>query len=67
MSFADKARKIIKEMDEDRGCEKSEIRPLPYFDHGTLVIPFASDSRFHWWKGGQDIVATEKEVKGWLH
>lgn len=29
---------------------------------GTLVIPFSSDDRFHWWKGGQSIAQTRAEV-----
>ncbi len=70
MSFADKARKILKEIKED-ACEKSEgseIRPLPFLDqYGDLVIPFGSDPRFHYWNGGQSIAETEKEVRIWLH
>jgi hypothetical protein len=29
---------------------------------GTLVIPFSSEDRFHWWKGGQSIAQTRTEV-----
>ena len=29
---------------------------------GTLVIPFTSPERYHWWKGGQSIAATFAEV-----
>lgn len=43
-----------------------EQRPKPYFDlDGSLVIPFASDPRFHYWNGGQSIKTTEKEVRSW--
>ena len=70
MSFADKARKIIAEMKKDDG-EKREIepiRPLPYLDlDGSLVVPFGSDARYHWWDAGQLPSETEREVKGWKH
>lgn len=29
---------------------------------GTLVIPFDSPERYHWWKGGQSIAQTRSEV-----
>jgi hypothetical protein len=29
---------------------------------GTLVIPFDSPERYHWWKGGQSVAATRAEV-----
>ena len=36
---------------------------LPYLTPGgTLVIPFDSPERFHWWKGGQTIAETRVEV-----
>jgi hypothetical protein len=32
---------------------------MPYIDAtGTLVIPFESDPKYHWWAGGQTIAAT---------
>lgn len=35
----------------------------PYFSPGgTLVIPFDSPEKFHWWKGGQSIAETRAEV-----
>jgi hypothetical protein len=37
---------------------------LPYLTPGgTLVIPFDSPERYHWWRGGQSVVETLKEVK----
>lgn len=37
--------------------------PLPYLSpSGLLVIPFASNPRFHWWKEGQDPDVTRAEV-----
>jgi hypothetical protein len=30
---------------------------------GTLVIPFDSPERFHWWKGGQTVAETRAEVE----
>jgi len=29
---------------------------------GTLVIPFTSPERYHWWKGGQSIAETCQEI-----
>jgi hypothetical protein len=38
-------------------------RPLPYVrSSGTLVIPFDSDERFHYWKGGQSLALTRQEA-----
>lgn len=38
-------------------------RPLPYVKaNGTLVIPFDSDERFHYWKGGQSLALTKEEA-----
>lgn len=42
-------------------ADKSER--LPYFTPGgTLVIPFASPEKFHWWKGGQSIAETRQQL-----
>jgi len=36
---------------------------MPYLlADGTLVIPFDSPERYHWWKGGQSISQTRAEV-----
>jgi hypothetical protein len=38
---------------------------LPYLTPGgTLVIPFESPERFHWWNGGQSVNATLAELRG---
>ncbi len=38
-------------------------RDKPYIDiDGGLVIPFASDSKYHWWAGGQSVEDTLKEI-----
>lgn len=35
----------------------------PHIDrHGTLVIPFSSDPKYHWWNKGQSILETLKEL-----
>lgn len=40
---------------------------LPYLTpEGSLVIPFDSPARFHWWKGGQSVAATLAEVRRWI-
>lgn len=37
--------------------------PKPYIDtYGNLRIPFDSPERFHWWKGGQSVAETLREV-----
>jgi len=36
---------------------------LPYLTPGgDLVIPFDSDPKYHWWKGGQSVASTRAEV-----
>jgi hypothetical protein len=41
---------------------------LPHFTPGgTLVIPFDSPERFHWWKGGQSIAETRSEILRSFH
>jgi hypothetical protein len=33
-----------------------DISPLPYFaSDGSLVIPFGSDPRYHYWRDGQSV------------
>lgn len=40
-----------------------EKRDRPFIDSdGGLVIPFGSDSRYHWWDGGQSVEETLKEI-----
>ena len=37
--------------------------PLPFLTtDGTLSIPFGSDSKYHWWNGGQSLAQTRAEV-----
>lgn len=41
---------------------------MPHFTPGgTLVIPFDSPERFHWWKGGQSIAETRAEILRGFH
>jgi hypothetical protein len=36
---------------------------VPYLTPGgTLVIPFDSDPKYHWWKAGQSVEQTRAEV-----
>ena len=45
-------------------------RPLrrPYLTPGgDLMIPFDSDPKYHWWKGGQSVKATIAELKAAQH
>ncbi len=41
-----------------------EKRDRPFIDtDGGPVIPFESDSRYHWWAGGQSVEETLKEIQ----
>ncbi len=40
------------------------VRKAPYItQQGDLIIPFDSDSRYHWWSDGQSILDTLFELK----
>lgn len=40
-----------------------EGRPLPYLGRdGRLVLPFDSNPRFHYWRGGQSIETTKADI-----
>lgn len=50
-----------------RLIEDGKVKPLPrpYFDpEADIVIPFDSNSRYHWWAGGLSITETIGEIKG---
>lgn len=47
-----------------RGVREGEERIPHLLPDGTLVIPFDSPERYHWWKGGQSVVETRREVRG---
>ena len=44
--------------------ERGKIRPLmPHIEKcGTLVIPFGSDPKYHYWNGGQGLSETLDEL-----
>lgn len=50
----------------DKGFQGTPILAfgrLPFLTSGgTLVIPFDSPERYHWWKGGQSVTATMAEA-----
>jgi hypothetical protein len=49
---------------EAKATASGESMPLPFMTlGGTLVIPFESSERYHWWKGGQSVALTLQEVK----
>lgn len=53
---------------EERRFSENISLPLPFFEaDGSLVIPFGSESRYHWWKGGQSVKETIEEVRAWKH
>lgn len=42
---------------------KSNTDPLPYITpYGSLVIPFNSGKKYHYWNGGQGVCETLKEL-----
>ncbi len=54
-----------KSMEPEVACVESTSKPLrvPYLTlGGTLVIPFDSDPKYHWWKTGQSVEQTRAEV-----
>jgi len=56
-------------MKPEVACVESTGKPLrvPYLTSGgTLVIPFDSDPKYHWWKGGQSVEQTRAEVRSWM-
>jgi|GEM_PF-6405989 hypothetical protein len=43
---------------------KVKLLPMPYFGpDGDVVIPFVTDSRYQWWKGGQSVEKTIEEIR----
>lgn len=42
-------------------CEPEQIEPY-VTSFGVLVIPFNSDKKYHYWKGGQSVCNTLKEI-----
>ena len=49
---------------KDQRDERDRAVRLPFLmADGTLVIPFDSPERYHWWKGGQAIHRTLEELK----
>lgn len=36
---------------------------IPYIDHnGNIIIPFNTDSKYHFWNGGQHLAVTLREL-----
>jgi hypothetical protein len=52
----------LKEFGEGVRSVREEKGPFLLAD-GTLVIPFASDPKFHWWNGGQSVAATLSDLR----
>lgn len=54
---------------EEPGGDMSDVRSfmvrkVPYItQQGDLIIPFDSDSRYHWWSDGQSILYTLLELE----
>lgn len=60
--------KGVRSVREGEGAEQppemgGKAGRMPHFrPDGTLVIPFDSPERFHWWKGGQSVAETRMEL-----
>ncbi len=68
MSYANRARKIMRAMAKNTANSDNDLKPLPYFDlDGSVVIPFNCDLKYHWWSAGQVVSETEEEIKQWKH
>jgi hypothetical protein len=49
---------------KDGRDKKDSAKRLPFLmADGTVVIPFNSPERYHWWKGGQSVRQTVAELK----
>jgi len=54
--------KMKPELVRETGATGKPLR-LPYLTPGgDLVIPFDSDPKYHWWKGGQSVASTRAEA-----
>ncbi len=42
-------------------CAPEEVKPY-VTDYGSLVIPFSSDKKYHYWAGGQSLCDTLREL-----
>lgn len=42
--------------------KKSSEQPVPHIKNGTLIIPWNSDPKYHWWNNGQPIEKTLNEL-----
>ncbi len=51
----------VREVQYDADREGGKATPF-FTPDGTLVIPFTSPVRYHWWKGGQTIAETRMEM-----
>ncbi len=49
---------------EPSSAERNHIKPrMPYINsHGSLIIPFDSDPKYHYWNGGQSLIQTLQEL-----
>lgn len=59
-------RQVESEKLMERMCIQGENtepeQTMPFIDGETLVIPFNSPERYHWWKGGQSPCDTLREL-----
>jgi hypothetical protein len=48
----------------EKAAETGMSQPVRYLTTGRdLVIPFDSDAKYHWWRGGQSVKQTMDEVQ----
>ena len=46
---------------QGENCSPEQVKPY-VTDYGSLVIPWNSDSRYHYWNGGQSVCDTLREL-----
>ena len=65
IEFQEPVPSVPEEKDERDDRDRRDAgRRLPFMmADGTLVIPFNSPERYHWWKGGQSVRQTLAELK----
>jgi hypothetical protein len=65
-SEVDRIESVGEKWSEVAGTPAPPAKPKkPYFtSDGTLRIPFDSDPKYHWWKGGQSVNKTIAELRG---
>lgn len=61
--YGGSVRAVREDNEGQRAPNTPNSEKLPFFTPGgTLVIPFDSPERYHWWKSGQSVTQTKQEI-----